>query len=202
MRTKSSFLVRSTASVLAIALAAGFSCSAQAQDNVGASESGGGGDVIVTGSRIRRPADFDTSSPLVSITAQSIEQAGSTNVTDFLSRFPALQSSSLSADNAGDRGSIGTTGQNLLDLRNLGPQRTLVLINGRRHVGGVAGEGSVDINTIPSDLIERVDVLTGGESTVYGADAVSGVVNFVMKDNFEGLRTRMQAGTSRYGDAS
>jgi outer membrane receptor protein involved in Fe transport len=86
-------------------------------------------------------------------------------------------------------------------LRNLGTDRTLVLVDGRRHVSSVEGSASVDINTIPEDLIERVDVLTGGASAIYGADGVSGVVNFVLKKNFEGLTGRVQAGISKYGDA-
>ncbi|MFX9818494.1 TonB-dependent receptor plug domain-containing protein, partial [Acinetobacter baumannii] len=76
-----------------------------------------------------------------------------------------------------------------------------VLVDGRRHVSGLDGSQAVDVNTIPEDLIERVDILTGGASAIYGADAVSGVVNFVMKKRFSGLTVRGQSGISRYGDA-
>ena len=91
---------------------------------------------------------------------------------------------------------------NLLDLRGLGPQRTLVLVNGRRHVGGdtLSSGVSTDINTIPTDLIDRVDVVTGGNSAVYGSDAIAGVVNFVLKDHYQGLQVRGQGGISTYGD--
>ena len=156
--------------------------------------------IVVTGSRIRRP-DFSTPNPVISVGADQIEQSGTTNLTDFLTGYPALQGSSTSADNSGSGAGIGYTGLNLLNLRNLGTDRTLVLVDGRRHVSGVPGSQAIDINTIPSDLVERVDVLTGGASAIYGADGVSGVVNFVLKRNFEGISARAQAGTSQDGDA-
>jgi iron complex outermembrane receptor protein len=158
------------------------------------------GTIVVTGSRIRRP-DFNTPNPVISIGSDQIEESGTTNLTDFLTGFPALQGSSTSADNSGSGAGIGFTGLNLLNLRNLGTDRTLVLVDGRRHVAGVPGSQAIDINTIPSDLIERVDILTGGASAIYGADGVSGVVNFVMKRDFEGLRVRGQAGISKFGDS-
>jgi outer membrane receptor protein involved in Fe transport len=130
-----------------------------------------------------------------------IQQSGTTNLTDYLASMPALVGSSTSRDNSGDRAGIGTTGLNLLNLRNLGTERTLVLVDGRRHVASLEGSASVDINTIPEDLIERIDVLTGGASAIYGADGVTGVVNFVLKKNFEGITGRVQSGISKYGDA-
>ena len=159
-----------------------------------------GGEIIVTGSRIRRP-DFTTPNPVISVGSDQIEQSGTTNLTDFLTGYPALQGSSTSADNSGSGAGIGATGLNLLNLRNLGTDRTLVLVDGRRHVAGVPGSQAIDINTIPSDLVERVDVLTGGASAIYGADGVSGVVNFVLKRNFEGISARAQAGISQFEDA-
>jgi outer membrane receptor protein involved in Fe transport len=148
--------------------------------------------IVVTGSRIPRP-DYQFSNPVVSIDARSIQYSGVTNVTDLMERIPALVGSLNSANTAGAASPfIGGTGLNLLNLRNLGTERTLVLVNGRRHVSGLPGDSSVDTNTIPVDLIDRVDVLTGGASAIYGADGVSGVVNFIMKDNFQGLRTRVQ----------
>jgi outer membrane receptor protein involved in Fe transport len=163
-------------------------------------DEGEGEAIIVTGSRIRRP-DFDSPNPVLTLSAQTIQQSGTTNLTDFLTGYPALVGSSTSGFNSGDNAGIGATGLNLLNLRNLGEDRTLVLIDGRRSVGGFAGTAAVDINTIPQDLIERVDVLTGGSSAIYGADAVTGVVNFVMKQNFEGLSARAQGGTSMHGDS-
>ena len=92
-------------------------------------------------------------------------------------------------------------GTNFVDLRNLGEDRTLVLVDGRRHVAGYPGTAAVDLNTIPTDLIEGVDVLTGGASAIYGADGVSGVVNFRLKRDFDGLRVRAQLNSSQRGDA-
>jgi len=157
-------------------------------------------DIVVTGSRIRR-VDYETASPTVAITSQLIQQSGTTNLTDYLTSIPALVGSSTSRDNSGDSAGIGGTGLNLLNLRNLGIARTLVLVDGRRHVASLEGTAAVDINTIPEDLIDRIDVLTGGASAIYGADGVTGVVNFVLKRNFEGVTGRIQSGISKYGDA-
>lgn len=156
--------------------------------------------IIVTGSRIPQP-ELDAANPVVTISNDDIVDSGTTNLTDYLQTIPALQGSSNSFDNSGDRAGIGATGLNLLDLRNLGFDRTLVLVDGRRHVAAVDGLQSVDINTIPSDLIERVEVFTGGASAVYGADGVSGVVNFIQKKDFEGITARAQTGISSHGDA-
>lgn len=155
------------------------------------------GEVVVTGTRIRVP-DYEGSSPVSSVSGEAIRNAGVTNVTDFLTDQPALVSSTTLQDNsnAGDRGSVGL---NLLNLRNLGSQRTLVLVNGRRHVASQPGSQSVDINTIPVALIQRVDVLTGGTSAIYGADGVSGVVNFVLRDDYDGFDMRAQTGWSDSG---
>lgn len=156
--------------------------------------------IVVTGSRIRRQ-DFSSPSPVITLGAQTLQDSGTTNLTDFLTGYPALQGSSTSANNSGDRAGIGYTGLNLLDLRNLGTQRTLTLVDGRRHVAGVPGSASVDINTIPNDLVQDIQVLTGGASAIYGADGVTGVVNFIMKKDFEGITARAQAGISEQGDA-
>ena len=109
-------------------------------------------EIVVTGSRIRRP-DFETASPIVSLSGVTLQQSGTTNVTDFLTGYPALIGSSTSNQNSGDRAGIGATGLNLLNLRNFGTQRTLILVDGRRHVSGVEGSEDVDINSIPQDLI-------------------------------------------------
>lgn len=157
--------------------------------------------IIVTGSRIARP-ELDFPNPIVSITSAQIQQSGDTNLTDFLIDTPALTGSTTAIDTAGTGAGFGSAGLNLLNLRNLGSDRTLVLVDGRRHVAGLPGSAAIDINTIPTDLVERVDVVTGGASAVYGADAVSGVVNFVLKQNFEGLVARGQLGISEEGDAA
>ena len=156
--------------------------------------------IVVTGSRIAQ-ASSDAPNPVTVVTAKDVLESGTTNLTDFLKTIPALQYSVGSYDTSGSRAGIGFTGLNLLNLRNLGTQRTLVLIDGRRQVASVPGVQSVDINTIPLDLVERVEVLTGGASAVYGADGVSGVVNFIQKQDFEGLTARVQTGISGQGDA-
>lgn len=163
-------------------------------------EAAEGAPIVVTGSRIARP-EIDSPNPVMSVTNETIQQSGLTNLTDVLVQNPALISSSTTADAGGSTALFGGVGINLLNLRNLGTDRTLVLVNGRRHISGISGSASVDINTIPNALIERIDVLTGGVSAVYGADGVSGVVNFVLKRDFEGLDARFQSGISSRGDS-
>lgn len=141
--------------------------------------------VVVTGSRIRRDAT-NAPAPLIQVGRDDIVNSGEANVIDYLSDIPALQTSFVAEDTVG--GSLGTGGLSLLDLRNLGPNRTLVLVDGRRHVGSAYfASSAVDIDTIPRLLIENVELITGGSSAVYGADAVTGVVNFIQRKNFEGF---------------
>jgi outer membrane receptor protein involved in Fe transport len=148
-------------------------------------------EVVVTGTRIIQP-DFVFSNPVTSVEAEAILNSGETNLTSFLTEVPALMGSMDSFDTAGSNAFVGGAGINMLDLRYLGTSRTLVLVDGRRHVGSLAETASVDISSIPIDLVERVDILTGGASAVYGADGVTGVVNFILKDDFEGLSIRAQ----------
>lgn len=155
--------------------------------------------IVVTGSRIRRP-NLDSAVPVTSIGGEEFFQTGKTSVGDTLNELPALRST-FSQSNSSRF--LGTAGLNLLDLRGLGTQRTLVLVNGRRHVAGDILNNAVspDVNTFPTDLIERVDIVTGGNSAIYGSDALAGVVNFVLKDHYEGLQLRAQSGISKEGDA-
>ena len=200
-RSKGALLT--SAGIAAVALAVPGSALAQdaADADVLAEEDTVAGDVIfVTGTRIQRP-EVATATPVVAVTAENIEQSGLTNVTELLTQTPALFNSEDNFDAAGSQARTGAAGVNLLDLRNLGANRTLVLVDGRRHIAGISGEAAVDINTIPVGLIERVDVLTGGVSSVYGADGVSGVVNFIMRRDFEGIDVRAQHGFSDFGDA-
>ncbi|MBV1917438.1 MAG: TonB-dependent receptor [Sphingomonadaceae bacterium] len=156
--------------------------------------------IVVTGSRIVSP-NIESASPVRSISAEEIARSGETNLIDLLAETPALVNSLNSVRTAGPRARPGGVGINLLNLRNLGDERTLVLVNGRRHVASLPGSAAVDINTIPLSLLERVDVLTGGVSAIYGADGVSGVVNFVLKRDFEGIEANAQSGISSRGDA-
>lgn len=157
-------------------------------------------EVVITGSRITR-FEGDYVAPVLSLGVERLEQSGNTNLEDFISEVGALVGSSGSFDTQREGGG-SQAGVNALNMRNLGNNRTLTLVNGRRHVSAIAtGEPLVDTNTIPIALIERIDVLTGGASAVYGADAVSGAVNFVLKDDFEGFSARTQFGMSDQGDA-
>ena len=194
---------RQLAAVAGVALAiAGAGGTARAQDVAPAADAASDqAPIVVTGSRIRSP-EFSQSNPVQALTSQAIEESGKTNLTEFLVNSPALLASTRSIDNAGSNlAQPQEAGSNFLNLRNLGSERTLVLVDGRRHVSGTPYSAAVDINTIPTDLVERVDVLTGGVSAIYGADGVSGVVNFIMKKDFEGLRLRAQNTISQRGDA-
>jgi len=149
-------------------------------------------EIVVTGSLIRRdPTTAPT--PLIQATREEILQQGEQNIVDFLTDIPALQNSLVPEDTTG--GFIGIGGLATLNLRNLGSQRTLVLVDGRRHVGGQRGTPTVDVDTIPTPLIQSVEIITGGASSLYGADAVSGVVNFIMRRDYEGIE--LDAGISQ-----
>lgn len=161
--------------------------------------------IVVTGSRIRQNTNATSAQPLSTVNADQLIQTSTVDIADVLNDNPALLSSvsgTNSIDNgASNVGAADNIGGSTLDLRGLGYERTLTLVNGRRHVSGVEGTGSVDVGTIPSSLIERVEVLTGGASAVYGADAVTGVVNFVLKDDYEGLEINGRTAMSDQGDA-
>lgn len=154
--------------------------------------------IVVTGSRIARP-NLESTVPVTSVGGEEIFQQGSVSVGDLLNELPALRSTFSQANSSRF---LGTAGLNLLDLRGLGTQRTLVLVNGRRHVGSdiLSNAVSPDTNTFPSDLIERIDLVTGGSSSVYGSDAIAGVVNFILKKDFEGIQVRGQGGIGTHGD--
>ena len=155
-------------------------------------------EVIVTGSRIARDANLTGALPVQSMDADDISSSGEFSLADVVNDVPALLSS-LTAEQSIDR--AGRHGSNRLNLRGLGQNRTLVLVDGRRHVGGLQGSSAVDIGSIPQALVERVEVLTGGASAIYGADAVTGVVNFILREDFEGVEVQAQTGLSEYGDA-
>lgn len=139
-------------------------------------------EVTVTGSRIVRDG-FERVSPVSVTTAEDIKVTGFTRAEDFLNNLPSIEAAQTSFI------SNGSSGTASLDLRGLGANRTLVLVNGRRMQSGGIYSQAPDINQIPSALVERVEVLTAGASSTYGADAVAGVVNFIMKKDFEGFET-------------
>lgn len=156
-------------------------------------------EIVVTGSRIASPS-ATAASPLQSVGIAQIQQAGAINVQDVLLQNPAFGTPGVSRTNS----SFATQGAGVatVNLRNLGEDRTLVLVNGRRFVSGLPGSSAVDLNVIPTQFLERVDVLTGGASAVYGSDAVAGVVNMIYKTKFEGIQLDGQMGISQYGDGA
>ncbi len=119
------------------------------------------------------------------------------NVADILRAVPSFGVSALSSANSNFL--TASSGINTLQLRNLEEDRTLVLVNGRRYVSGVAGSAAVDFNTIPTELIERVEIITGGASAIYGSDALAGVINVILRDDFEGVNFGYQYGEADAG---
>jgi iron complex outermembrane receptor protein len=156
-------------------------------------------EVVVTGSRIASPA-LESMTPVTVVTNQAIEASGSLNVAQFLRDLPSVGTSGLSSTNSNFL--TADSGVNSINLRNLGDQRTLVLVNGKRYVPGISGSSTVDFNTIPTDFIDHVEITTGGASAVYGSDAIAGVLNVIYKSNFEGLQFRGQAGETGDMDAA
>jgi len=155
------------------------------------------GEVVVTGSRLRRP-NFDSPVPVIAIGGEEVFQQGQTSLGDTLNNLPQFRST-FAQQNPG--AGIGITGLNLLDLRGLGTVRTLVLVNGRRHVAAdiLNNASSPDVNTISNDIVERIETVTSGSSAVYGSDAIAGVVNFILKRDYEGLQLRGQAAINEKG---
>ena len=150
-------------------------------------------EIIVTGSRIVKQ-DFVSNSPIATVDNVQFDLTGTVNTESLLNTLPqTVPGLDRTSNNPG--GGFAT-----VDLRGLGTQRSLVLVNGRRFVPTTGG-GTVDINNIPTALIERVEVVTGGASAVYGSDAVAGVVNFILKDNFEGAELRAGYEITEQGDA-
>ncbi|WP_310476711.1 TonB-dependent receptor domain-containing protein [Sandarakinorhabdus sp.] len=192
-------IILAGASALAIVASPAFA--AEDQDTkvaAGAAEETAAEMMVVTGSRIARE-NLDATVPITSLSAAELLQNGSVQVGDRLSLLPQFRPT-FTSQNSGRF--IGTAGLSILDLRGQGTARTLVLQNGLRHVTSQPGAQTVDVSTIPVDLIERVDIVTGGNSSVYGSDAVAGVVNFVLKRDFQGIMGRVQAGTSSRGDSN
>lgn len=157
--------------------------------------------VVVTGSRVAQDSSLEAASPVLAIGAGDIKTSGQIDLGAMLRESPQLQASLPGSFSAFSGTPLGAS---LLNLRNLGSERTLVMENGRRHVSGIEGTGSVDVNTISTALMRNVEVLTGGASAVYGADAVTGVVNFNMRSgaSFDGLEVRTQSGVSDEMDAN
>ena len=183
--------------VLALATSGG----AAAQDTAAAADEAEatGGTIVVTGSRIQR-RDYEANSPIVTANEELFENSSTAAIETNLNKLPAftpVQTPNLGGDIQAT--ATNTPGAATISLRNLGTNRNLVLIDGRRATPANA-LGVVDINTIPAAAISRVEIITGGASATYGADAVGGVVNFILKDDFEGLQLDGQAGLTERGD--
>ena len=193
---KLSTLAKLTSAPSVVAFALLSSPSAYAQDEAAASETRDV--IIVTGTRIASP-NVESDAPLQIVDATAIDDSGVTNVQELLLENPVFGTPALSRTNSAFLTS--GTGVATVDLRDLGSDRTLVLINNRRVVSSLAGSATVDLNVIPTQFIERVDILTGGASSLYGSDAVAGVVNFIYKTDFNGIEANAQYGSNlEYGD--
>jgi iron complex outermembrane receptor protein len=180
---------------------------AQAQTAAASGSSQAGvevGEIVVTGSRIRR-ANLTSVQPLQVITTERIEKRGFTNVADSLNELP---SSGVPVNPIGDQGGFGT-GRNFVNIFSLGTNRTLTLVNGRRFVGGnpasiftgAGAGGQVDLNVIPTGLIDRIETIQAGGSAVYGSDAIAGVVNIITRTEYDGFEVDGQFGISDENDA-
>ncbi|RMF15881.1 MAG: TonB-dependent receptor [Alphaproteobacteria bacterium] len=159
--------------------------------------------IVVTGSRIRR-SPLETPQPVMTLTAEDIDKTGQVSLGEFLQRLPvagsAINRANNSSGNLGfppDGGGIGA-GASEIDLRYLGSKRTLVLVDGRRWIKGSSASGvsgAVDLNTIPVNVIDRIEVLQDGASTIYGSDAIGGVVNVITKNAYDGFEVSAYGGT-------
>jgi iron complex outermembrane receptor protein len=150
-------------------------------------------EVIVTGSRLVR-SDLSAPSPTAVITEEAVQMSGDTTVEAVLNELPQI-----SAGNNSSVNSAGGSGVLTANLRGLGATRTLTLVNGRRFIPA-NGAGSVDLSTIPNALVKRIEVITGGASAVYGSDAITGAVNFLLRDDFEGFQVGAQFGETSASD--
>ncbi|GIL41664.1 TonB-dependent receptor domain-containing protein [Roseiterribacter gracilis] len=180
----------------AVALTCGFAGDAFAQAAATQTE-----EIVVTGSRIRR-SNLETPAPVQAVTAAEIERKGITNIADAINELPIAGMPQAPRGDQGD----SATGRNYLNLFNLGTQRTLVLVNGRRYISsnppsatGTPGN-QVDLNTIPTGFIDRIEVVEAGGAAVYGTDAVAGVVNIILKKRFTGVDLDFQYGISDRDD--
>ncbi len=151
--------------------------------------------IEITGSRIKR-ADVETSQPVFSMSREDIQAQGLTSIGDVLQNLSANGSTLNSTYNNGGNG------ETRVSLRNLGSNRTLVLVNGRRWVAGTGLGGATDLNTIPTAAIERVEVLKDGASAIYGSDAIAGVVNIILRKDFDGAEANAYYGQFSKGDGA
>jgi len=162
-------------------------------------------EVIVTGSRIKQP-NLTSTSPIQVVSDKDIELNGTTDMIGLLNTLPQLFMNNVTDFSGTSQVLAGAGGISTADLRGLGPQRTLVLVDGKRLGTGDAntanGNPAPDLNQIPVQLVQRVDVVTGGASAVYGSDAIAGVINFIMKRDFEGVMVDGQYGLDDHSNSN
>jgi iron complex outermembrane receptor protein len=205
-------LLASASSMVAVAVPVSAQEQNQAAEGDAASESATSNAIIVTGSRIARK-DYSANSPTITVDETFLKQSSTGAIEEQLNRLPQFvvaQSSTTLNGVAGTGGPVAagtsiqpsatsTPGASTVSLRGVGANRTLVLIDGRRGTPGNAN-GTVDVSTIPSAALERVEIISGGASATYGADAIAGVTNFILKKNFKGLDLDGQLGISDEGN--
>lgn len=157
-------------------------------------------EVTVTGSRISR-RDYEANSPIVTIDAEAFERQSGQNVESYLNQLPNYNpaSSPVTTEDDIQPTAVNSVGIATISLRGFGPNRSLVLLDGKRPVPANALMVT-DVNAIPSAMLERVEIISGGASAVYGADAVGGVTNFILRKNFEGVQFDSQYGVTEVGD--
>ena len=155
-------------------------------------------EIVVTGTRIARP-DFEAASPIVAVPAEAFDRTSSGTAETTLNQYPQfVPGYTGTSNNSGNLNSY-SEGRAGLNLRGLGDNRTLTLVDGRR-LAPINANGETDLNVIPPALIERVEVVTGGASAVYGSDAIAGVVNFRLLDEFDGIELGGRWGQTDHGD--
>jgi iron complex outermembrane recepter protein len=162
--------------------------------------------VTITGSRLVRP-NLTAPTPVLSLSLENFDNTGSNNFADVAAQLPQFAAAFGTSRTQSTFSGVENSGLNTINLRNLGSVRSLVLINGRRVPGGLSTDPSVDFNTLPTANIERIEIITGGASAIYGADAVAGVVNIITKKRFEGIQvsagySQADAGDNRSPSAS
>jgi len=154
-------------------------------------------EITVTGSRIQRAEGFEAPTPLTVLSAEEMQKTGDTSFAAALNRIPSFRAQTTPTQSIFGAGNAGA---NVMDLRFLGANRTLVLVDGRRFVPATR-DGTFDAGLVPNALVERVEVVTGGASAAYGSDAVAGVVNMILNKDFTGLRSQIQYGRTAEDDA-
>lgn len=154
-------------------------------------------EIVVTGSRVQRTG-AEAPTPVTTVASDQLQLAAPSSIPDALNQLPQMQNSSTPQSTG--VGTTGTVGQTFLNLRSLGANRTLILVDGARLVPSSL-QATTDVSLIPEGLIQRVDIVTGGASAVYGSDAVAGVVNFILDTKYTGVKADIQGGESTYQDA-